>query len=85
MVLTGFWFYFSSPQQYAENWGFQWKMLGLVILGFNFLYFTITDEPWSLKAGDEASALTKFVAVSAVGLLLAVMVFGRLLPWLGSE
>jgi uncharacterized membrane protein len=85
MVLTGFWFYFSSPQQYAENWGFQYKMLGLVILGFNFLYFTMFDEPWSLKAGDEASGFAKFVAVSAIGLLLCVMVFGRLLPWLGSE
>ena len=85
MVLTGFWFYFSSPQQYAENWGFQYKMLFLVIIGFNFLYFTMFDEPWELKAGDRAPLFTKFVAASALCLLLGVMVFGRLLPWLGSE
>lgn len=85
MVATGFWFYISSPQQYAENWGFQYKMLFLVIVGFNFLYFTMFDEPWELKAGDDASTLTKLIAVSAIGLMLGVMVFGRLLPWLGSE
>jgi len=85
MVATGFWFYISNPIQYAENAGFQFKMLLLVLAGLNFLYPTTFDEPWALNENDDAPSQTKFVAASAICLMIGVMVLGRLLLYLGSE
>ena len=52
--------------------------------GFAMLYFTSFDGPWKLKAGDDASLVSKGMAVVVLGSWAAVIVFGRLLPYYGG-
>ena len=61
-----------------------WKLVLLLIAGLNTLYFTVMDEPWELKAGEDAPALEKVLAGSVLILWIAVMYFGSMLPFLGN-
>ena len=55
-----------------------------MIGGFAMLYFTSFDGPWKLKAGDDATILSKGVAAATLGSWAAVIIFGRLLPYYGG-
>jgi len=83
-VLTGMAFYVASPDQYDQNISFGWKLALIMLAGANALYFTIFDDVWKIKAGDEASGTAKAFAVSALVLWVGVMFFGSMLPFIGN-
>lgn len=84
-VLTGIMFFVGAPEQYANSLPFQWKMIFVLIAGANALYFTMFDEVWILKAGDDAPLVAKFAAGSAVVLWVAIMWCGNMLPFIGDS
>lgn len=83
-MITGMFFFVAASDQYTTNTVFQWKLVLMMLAGLNVLYFTIFDEPWELKAGDDAPPLAKFVAASAFALVIGVIFCGRMLPFLGK-
>jgi len=83
-LVTGMLFFVASPEQYDRNIAFVWKMILVMLAGANALYFTLVDEAWVLKPGDDAPFTAKAVAVSAIALWLGVLYFGSMLPFLGD-
>jgi len=84
-VLTGLLFFIGQPDQYIKSVPFQWKMALVLIAGANALYFTMFDEVWVLKSGDEAPMQAKVAAGSAVILWVAIMWCGNMLPFIGDS
>jgi hypothetical protein len=83
-IVTGMMFAIALPSQYA-GWPFYWK-IGLLMVGaFNLLYLTIVDAPWNVRRGEAAPALAKALAGTSIVAWLAVMYFGRMLPFLGTS
>ena len=83
-LVTGMLFFVASPEQYDRNVAFVWKVILVMLAGANALYFTLFDEAWVLKPGDDAPFTAKAVAVSAIALWLGVLYFGSMLPFLGD-
>ncbi len=83
-LITGMLFFVGDPGQYTQNIAFQWKLALILLAGINVIYFTIFDAPWALKPGDDAPFTAKFAAGSAIVLVVGVMYFGRMLPFLGN-
>ena len=83
-LVTGMLFFVASPEQYDRNIAFVWKMILVMLAGANALYFTLFDEAWMLKPGDDAPFTAKAVAVSAIALWLGVLYFGSMLPFIGN-
>ena len=83
-VTTGMLFFVASPDQYDTNQAFHWKLALILIAGANALYFTVLDEAWLVKPGDEAPFTAKFAAVSAIVLWVGVLYFGSMLPFIGN-
>ncbi len=83
-IITGFFFFIADSGRYVAMDGFPPKIIALIIGGIAIIYFTIFDDAWSLKAGDDASLLSKIMAVVTIGSWAAVLVFGRLLPYYGD-
>jgi uncharacterized membrane protein len=84
-LITGILFFVADPSQYTQSAPFQWKIALILLAGINVLYFTIFDTPWALEPGEDAPALSKFVAASALFLVVGVMFCGRMLPFLGDS
>jgi uncharacterized membrane protein len=82
--MTGMMFFIATPEQYTKNVAFYWKMLLVVLAGINVLYFMLLDEPWTVKAGDDAPLTAKLVALSAIVLWVGVLYFGNMLPFIGN-
>jgi len=83
-VVTGMIFVIGLPSQYS-GWPFYWKMGLLMVAGGNLLYLTIADGPWSVGQGNTAPALARTLAGTGIAAWLAVMYFGRMLPFLGNS
>jgi hypothetical protein len=83
-VMTGILFFIGAPAQYTQNAAFHWKLALVLIAGVNALYFTIFDEAWLLKPGDDAPFTAKIAAVSAIALWIGVLYCGSMLPFLGN-
>lgn len=83
-LVTGMFWVIATPEQYMTNISFGWKMALLLLAGADLLYLTTFDGPWNVKEGQEAPALGKLVAVSAIALWVGVMYFGRMLPFIGN-
>jgi hypothetical protein len=84
-VITGMLFFVAASHQYTSNPVFIWK-LGLIMLaGINVLYFTIFDETWVLGPGDEAPLRAKFMAATAMVLVVGIIFCGQYLPFLGNS
>lgn len=83
-LLTGMLFFMGVPSQYIGNTAFRWKIVLILLAGANALYFTIFDETWTLKPGDDAPFSAKAVAVAAMALWVSVMYCGSMLPFLGN-
>lgn len=82
-IVTGMMFAIAQPGQYA-GWPFYWKIGLLMVGGFNLLYLTIVDAPWKVGPGDDAPVLARTLAGTSIVAWLAVMYFGRMLPFLGQ-
>jgi hypothetical protein len=83
-VLTGMAFFVGAPEQYTQNIAFQWKIALVLIAGLNALYFTVLDEAWEIKAGDDAPLTAKVMALAAISLWVGVMYCGSMLPFIGN-
>ena len=83
-LVTGMLFFVASPEQYATNTAFVWKLILMMLAGVNALYFTLFDEAWILRPGDDAPLTAKAVAVSAIVLWVGVLYFGSMLPFIGN-
>ena len=46
------------------------------------LYFTLFDDPWKTGSNESASITSKVAAICIFGLLVAVIIYGRYLPFL---
>jgi uncharacterized membrane protein len=82
---TGMLFFTATPEQYTLNVAFHWKMILLVLAGLNFLVLTVFDGGWALPAGAEPPLSGKLLGASALFLLVGVMYFGRMLPFIGNS
>lgn len=83
-LVTGMLFFVATPWQYTYNAAFQWKMVLILLAGLNVFYFTVFDEAWAVKAGDDAPFAAKVAAASALVLVVGVIFCGRMLPFLGN-
>jgi hypothetical protein len=81
-VLTGMLFFISSPGLYLGKNAFHIKIACIILAAFPILYFTVSEHSWQTGGNKNASGLAKFAAVCTFGLLLAVIIYGRLLPFL---
>ena len=81
-IITGMIFFAASPQLYLGKHGFHTKMLGILIATVPILYFTMFDRPWKVQADDDVPAVVRLAAVATFVLVVAVMIYGRFLPWL---
>lgn len=81
-LLTGIEFFMTDPFMYWPNPAFKLKMFLVLLAGLNALLFTVTEHRRVLVLGDEedAGTLTKVTAGVSLGLWLAVILLGRLLP-----
>jgi len=84
-LVSGMLFFVATPEQYAHNVAFVWKLILMMLGGANALYFTVFDEAWVLQPGDEAPLSAKAVAVSAIVLWVGVLYFGSMLPFIGNS
>jgi hypothetical protein len=85
-VITGMLFFLAAPEQYTQNGAFVWKM-GLVLLGgLSLLYPAMFDrEPEQTSGVLEAGLTRKVVGACSLAIWIAVIFFGRFLPYLGME
>jgi hypothetical protein len=83
-TVTGMGWVLAAPSQYVENYSFFWKIGLLVVAELNLLYITVFDGPWKVGANVDSPILQRAFAVTAVGLWIGVMYFGRMLPFLGN-
>ena len=85
-IVTGMLFFLAAPEQYTQNSAFTWKM-GLVLLGgLSLLYPTMFDEePDSAFDILHAAMTRRLIGVCSLVIWIAVIFFGRYLPYLGTE
>ena len=83
-MITGMFWVIATPEQYMTNVSFYWKMGLLLLAGLNLLYLTSFEQPMRIGANEQAPALSKAMAVSAIALWIGVMYFGRMLPFIGN-
>ena len=85
-TLTGMVFFASSPGNYvpASIELLLYKLIFIVIAGINALYFTVLDDAWKVRAGDDAPGQVKAMAGAAIFLWLAVIYCGSMLPFIGG-
>jgi uncharacterized membrane protein len=81
-TVTGMIFFAAAPQLYLGKQGFHIKILGILLATVPILYFTMFDQPWKVQADDDVPATVKIAAVATFLLVVAVMAYGRFLPWL---
>lgn len=84
-MVTGMLFFISAADQYIESVPFYWKIALMVAAGGNVLYLTVAERVWTLESEDEAPFAEKAIAASGIGLWVAVMYLGRMLPFLGTS
>jgi hypothetical protein len=80
-VISGMVFFMANPPLYWLNPGFEAKIALLLLAGIGVVYFTLFDKPWAVGPEQDAPLSAKIVAASTMSLLLGVMYFGRILPF----
>jgi uncharacterized membrane protein len=83
-VATGMMFFVAQSGQYIRNGVLYWKLAFVIVAGLNALYFTVLDEPWELRAGQEATGRAKAAAFTAIALWIGVIYCGDMLPFIGG-
>ena len=83
-ILTGMFFFIADSGRYVAMDGFPPKIIWLVIGGLAILYFTVFDEIWEVKSGEDAPMTAKVMAAATILSWACVLVFGRLLPYYGD-
>ena len=82
-VVSGMLMMFSDSYRYVvSDWTFAPKVALIPLGAMAVLYFSASDKVWTVKVGEDAPRLAKWVAA---GMLLAwagVIICGRMLPYL---
>src|SRR5215472_4815782 len=82
-VFTGMLMMLADTYRYVVNdYTFAPKIAFIPIGATAVLYFSLSDRLWKLKAGEDAPALAKTVAVLVLVCWAGVIACGRLLPYL---
>jgi uncharacterized membrane protein len=82
-VFTGMLMMLADTYRYVVNdYTFAPKIAFIPIGATAILYFSLSDRLWRLKAGEDAPALAKAVAVLVFVCWAGVIACGRLLPYL---
>ncbi len=83
-MTTGVLFCFTDPFRYYPNIAFRLKMLLVLLAGLNALWFKLSVYPLTMKTPDKVDigVVTKIVAVLSLLFWFAVIVMGRMIPYL---
>jgi hypothetical protein len=82
-VISGMLMMLSDSYRYiVGDVGFAPKIVFISVGAIAVLYFSLSDRLWNVKAGENAPAAAKWVAVTVLLAWAGVIVFGRLLPYL---
>ena len=85
-LLTGIIFMFGDPYRYSMNISFQIKMVLVILAGLNAIYFWLKVTPALEKIGpnDNPPTYIKVVGLASLTMWTGVLLFGRLIPYLGT-
>jgi hypothetical protein len=83
IVITGLLFISGAPEQYFYNSAFHLKVIALTAMGINVLLFYSLEfrTVRALGPHDDAPRAAKLMAGMSLFLLVAVMLFGRMLTF----
>jgi uncharacterized membrane protein len=82
-VFTGMLMLLADTYRYVVNdYTFAPKIAFIPIGATAVLYFSLSDQLWKLKAGEDATAFAKAVAILVLVCWAGVIACGRLLPYL---
>lgn len=83
IVITGLLFISGAPEQYFYNSAFHLKVIALTAMGINVLLFYTLEfrTVRALGPDDDAPRAAKIMAGTSLFLLVAVMLFGRMLTF----
>jgi hypothetical protein len=82
-LITGLLFISGAPDQYFYNGAFHFKAISLALMGINVtLFYTLEfGDVRALGPGDDASRNARIMAAVSLTLLVAIMLFGRMLTF----
>jgi len=85
-LVSGVLFYFGDPGRYTINIGFQIKFFLIFLAGLNALWFylTIYKEMHSWQPHGDTPALAKVIGCASLAVWFGVLIFGRLIPYVGT-
>jgi hypothetical protein len=85
-ALTGVLFVFGDPQRYFVHTGFWIKMLLIAVAGLNALmfYWKVSPVMHSWAPEQEPIAIAKTIAFVSIGTWFAVLLLGRLIPYVST-
>jgi hypothetical protein len=83
LLVTGLLFISGAPDQYFYNRAFHFKAVGLLLMGINVALFYSLEFRGiqALGPDDDAPRNAKLMAAASLTLLVAVMLFGRMLTF----
>ena len=86
-LVTGILFCFSDPFRYYPNLAFRIKIFLILLAGLNALWFklAIHEKSLSLSSTDDPGSTAKIVAALSLLIWFAVIVFGRMIPYLDGS
>jgi hypothetical protein len=80
-VFSGMLMLLADSFRYLNETTFAPKIAFIAIGGIAVLYFSVSDRIWAVKAGEDAPASSKAVAVLVLAAWCGVIIGGRLLPY----
>ena len=86
-LITGILFVYGDPSRYAVNIGFQIKLILILLAGCNAAIYHLRVESYvqDLGSSSRRPPLTiKLVGFTSLGLWTAVLLLGRLIPYVGT-
>ena len=85
-LVTGVLFYIGDPGRYSINIAFQLKMLLVLLAGLNALLFFWKINPVYASWGPHGNtpALAKAVGGASLLFWFGVLIFGRMIPYMGT-
>jgi hypothetical protein len=85
-LTTGILFFLGDPTRYIINIGFQIKMILVIVAGVNaaVYYWKLDRDMQTLNANTRTPVLARTVAYTSLGVWTAVLLCGRLIPYVGT-
>ena len=85
-LITGVLFLFGDPSRYSINIGFQIKMILVLLAGCNAAIYHLKVEPLfsNLNLTDRLPLVIKITGFTSLTLWTGVLLFGRLIPYVGT-